>query len=289
MPSPIPSDAYIIIIGAMKAGTSSLYKVLDQHPSICAARMKEPEFFSQYQEHGLDVKKYEDVFNFDSSLHTHCLEASTGYTKFPHEVGVPKRMKEYGIDPYFIYSVRHPFRRIESEYNFSHLNYFSWAHNDITNPGLVQRSMYYRQIKEYFMFFPDKDRYFIVDFEDLVHNTEILANKIFEWVGLERRNVGIPEPENPTPSRSQIEHGLLSLPIPWREMIPSDLGKRALHFLRQFDSSAKRRLSEEEKDTVRKWLRVDIQRFGRTFDFPVEKWGFERKKSYSTQPVGNLG
>lgn len=37
MPDPIPVDAYALIIGAMKCGTSSLYDYLQGHPEICPA------------------------------------------------------------------------------------------------------------------------------------------------------------------------------------------------------------------------------------------------------------
>lgn len=41
----IPADAYLLIIGAMKCSTSSLFNYLAPHPSICPCITKEPEFF----------------------------------------------------------------------------------------------------------------------------------------------------------------------------------------------------------------------------------------------------
>src|ERR1700757_1899826 len=41
----MPCDAYVIIIGAMNCGTSSLYTYLAEHPEICPCITKEPEFF----------------------------------------------------------------------------------------------------------------------------------------------------------------------------------------------------------------------------------------------------
>ncbi len=77
MPNAIPRDAYAMIIGAMKCGTTSLYDYLQGHPEICSAITKEPEFFSENQDHGVQVKNYSDLFSFDNSIHKYTLEAST--------------------------------------------------------------------------------------------------------------------------------------------------------------------------------------------------------------------
>lgn len=45
MPGTIPHDRYLLIIGAMKCGTSSLYDYLSGHPQLCPALIKEPEYF----------------------------------------------------------------------------------------------------------------------------------------------------------------------------------------------------------------------------------------------------
>ena len=88
----IPKDAYAIIIGAMKCGTSSLYTYLEGHPEICPAVGKEPEFFSENQAITLQVDNYSDLWSFNESVHKYALEASTGYTKYPTEPNVAKNM-----------------------------------------------------------------------------------------------------------------------------------------------------------------------------------------------------
>ena len=47
--SEIQNDDFIIIIGSMKCGTSSLYNYLIEHPSICPCSIKEPEYFSVFK------------------------------------------------------------------------------------------------------------------------------------------------------------------------------------------------------------------------------------------------
>ena len=88
MSQTIPDDGFVIIVGAMKAGTTSLFDYLKAHPAICPAMMKEPEYFTHYQHHGfrargINIKQYSDLWQFDPSQHRYALEASTGYTKVP--------------------------------------------------------------------------------------------------------------------------------------------------------------------------------------------------------------
>lgn len=281
MASSIPPDAYVIIIGAMKSGTTFLFELLKQHPQICPSRTKEPEFFSGYP--GPEVERYEALFDFDPKTHVRCLEASTGYTKHPSSSakGVPKRMKEYGIEPLFIYSVRNPFERVESDFNFANLGYKPWAKDDILNSTSIQISKYFMQIREFLKYYPDKERYFIVDFEDIKNGPLKLAARIFEWMEVKRIEMKAPEPVGVTPSPSKIEEKLrrrfLKSPLPWRQILPSNLIEGVQKFLRKYGSSAKRKLTKDEKVKLRKLLKNDMRQFGESFNFPIEKWGFKRK------------
>src|SRR5688572_4882156 len=94
---------HAMIIGAMKSGTSSFYHYLIQHPQICPAKMKEPMFFTDYQLQKVSIDNYSDLWDFDSEKHKIALEASTGYTKYPFEPDVPRKISEYGIRPKMIY------------------------------------------------------------------------------------------------------------------------------------------------------------------------------------------
>ena len=98
----IPRDAYVLIIGAMRCGTTSLYTYLQGHPAICPAITKESEFFSEHQFHGVSVGNYCDLWTFDDTIHKYALEASTGYAKYPAEPNVARNIFFYGISPKFI-------------------------------------------------------------------------------------------------------------------------------------------------------------------------------------------
>lgn len=273
----LPPGRALMIIGAMKSGTSTLYSVLSQHPKICTCSVKEPEFFSTNQGHEVDAARYADLFDFDSGDYSYYMEGSTGYTKFPYELGVPDRIHEYGLKPRFIYIVRNPLDRIVSDYNFAQLNDKPWAQPDILNPPSIFKSMYHLQLREFMRAYPDRSRYFIADFDDLTDSPSRLANNILSWLGLDPIEVGTPTIVNKTPTPSRIEHMLrnqgvqnLYNKLPLAPAMFSAL-KRVL---RRVDRSAKRELTGDERDRAMRWLRSDMNRFSSDFDFPIEKWGF---------------
>lgn len=103
-----------LIIGAMKAGTTTLFDHLARHPEIAASRPKEPGFFAFDDVYANGRDWYEALFSFDGTRHRVALEASTDYAKFPHCGDVPARLAAFGGEFRLIYLLRHPLRRIES-------------------------------------------------------------------------------------------------------------------------------------------------------------------------------
>jgi len=115
MPERRPSTV-AIIIGAMKGGTTSLYRYLAQHPEVAPSRIKEPGFFAFDDIWCKGVEWYFGLWRFDQGAHKVALEASTDYTKRPYFPHVPEKMTSIeGVRFRFIYVMRHPLRRIESQ------------------------------------------------------------------------------------------------------------------------------------------------------------------------------
>lgn len=106
---------YIVIIGAMKSGTTTLFDQLAQHPAIAPASHKEPGFFAfeEVWQQGYDW--FDTLFDFDPDQHRYRLEASTDYTKAPFVSGVWERMTARpDVEFKLLYIMRHPLRRMES-------------------------------------------------------------------------------------------------------------------------------------------------------------------------------
>ena len=62
-----------IIIGAMKAATTSLYTYLKQHPNIFMTTIKEPMFFNNLDQKREYILKGKAKKNIENISHSRCL------------------------------------------------------------------------------------------------------------------------------------------------------------------------------------------------------------------------
>lgn len=103
----------LIVIGAMKSGTTSLFRYLGMHPEIGLARRKELDFFVGERNYGRGELWYSQQFPADTRWRC---EASPNYTKFPLFQGVPERMRAHVPRAHLLYVVRDPVDRLRSHY-----------------------------------------------------------------------------------------------------------------------------------------------------------------------------
>ena len=104
-----------LIVGAMKAGTTTLYRDLDLHPDVAMPEQKEPETLVRWTDREDIERDYRELFAKaqPGSIRG---EASTAYTKRPHHEGVAARAREINPDLRVVYLRRDPFERIVSHY-----------------------------------------------------------------------------------------------------------------------------------------------------------------------------
>lgn len=243
----IPKDAFAIIIGAMKCGTTSIYNYLCQHPQVRPALVKEPEFFSENQNHRLDCESYEQLWSFKEGDRI-ALEASTGYTKYPLEIGVPARMFQYGIYPKFIYCVRNPIDRIISQHEYA--KRFDWGDQEITSDQLIKISSYWLQLSQFRRFF-SKDRILILDFEELTTQPIDAINRVFSFLDLEPFDV---------------DYSLIYN----KAGVTDELGNN----LNGGDAFLRTVVTDNLDEFLRESLKADMCRFRDEYSFDVGKWGF---------------
>lgn len=103
------------ILGAMKAGTSSLFDYLCQHPAILPPLRKEVHFFTRGWNAGKGFDWYAAHFPLRRRSRRHCLtgEATPGYLFDPD---VPGRIARYRPDAKLIVVLRNPVDRAVSQY-----------------------------------------------------------------------------------------------------------------------------------------------------------------------------
>lgn len=107
----------IIIIGAPRCGTTSLFNWLGQHPSVCASVPKESRFFEAEYHNGPDFF-YEKYFpDFSSRKHSIRLTARPQLSW----VGFcAQRVKNVSPDAHIIMMVRNPIERAYSGWKLIH-------------------------------------------------------------------------------------------------------------------------------------------------------------------------
>lgn len=161
-----------IVIGAMKSGTTSLFKWLSTIRGIAASRPKDTKFFlneSQGGNYSKGLDWYAAQF-LDNSETVWRMEASTHYSKYPDYKGVPKRISESLAKPKLIYVVRNPVER-----SLSHFFHNLVVDGTVTNINAslacfeckyFYYSDYALQLTQYLKYFR-KDVLFIAAFLDI--------------------------------------------------------------------------------------------------------------------------
>ncbi|MFQ5604278.1 MAG: sulfotransferase [bacterium] len=176
----------LIVIGAMKCGTSSLHQYLSLHPQICMSKIKEPAFFIKERNWVKGVEWYKSIFEYHAPIMG---ESSTSYTKDPTFKGVPERMFSIVPDAKLIYLVRDPLKRIVSHYIHMVVHYGEKRSieeaicEDHINQ-YISYSKYYSQLVKFLEYY-SLENLLLINFDDFVANTKDTMGKIFNFLNLD--------------------------------------------------------------------------------------------------------
>jgi hypothetical protein len=200
-----------LIIGAAKAGTTTLYKYLSRHPQIYMSTPKEPDFFSKNELYNQGVEWYASLFS-QASPSQICGEASTAYThQIPLIPEIPERIFRLLPQVKLIYLLRHPVDRAYSNY-VQQIKAFQIQRKNANQPAfkvpetfeeLLQRgrqviyandymegidpiaaSNYIEQIEKYLQFFP-KESFLFLLLEDFSHYPQKTLREVCQFIGVD--------------------------------------------------------------------------------------------------------
>jgi hypothetical protein len=178
----------IVVIGAAKAGTTSMLNYLDVHTEIAVSTEKEMRFF-QDPDGRTWVGEYQAHFPVGTRFRA---EASPAYSNASCYPGVVDRMAEMVPDARILYLVRDPIDRIVAEY----VERLQWRsaggtldHRlaDAADPRnyLVAASRYATQLREYQRRFA-AEQIMVVDLADLSADVVGVMGEVFDFLELER-------------------------------------------------------------------------------------------------------
>lgn len=175
-----------LIIGAMKAGTTSLYHYLYEHPEVFMASPKELDFFVASRNWHRGVGWYEAHFE-GAGAAVAVGEASPNYSKAHSDSGVADRIADVLPDAKLLYIVRDPIERIRSMY--AHLVDEGVERRSIDDAvagddDYLQTSRYALQLRPFLERFP-RDRVLVMSSETLRDNRREALSRIFRFVGVD--------------------------------------------------------------------------------------------------------
>ncbi|SDF88258.1 Sulfotransferase domain-containing protein [Limimonas halophila] len=280
-----------LVIGAMKAGTTSLYHYLSQHPQVAPSSIKEPAFFADDAVWNRGVDWYMALWDPDPHQHRVALEASTDYTKRPFLPLVPERIATLpGVRVRFIYLMRHPLRRLESQARHAARVGAELAHmieptRDFSlDAGVSERgimtSRYAYQLDAFTARFPAADVLPLV-FEDMKAAPQATLDRVCDFLGLDRFEPAAFATHNSAADRKQP-------PPVWAQLarVPAARALAARVTSSAFRKRLRRRLGHEvpgrfqltaeEEATVLNILGPDLGRLRDNYGIdPRRAWGID--------------
>ncbi len=175
----------LIVIGAMKSGTTSLHYYLHLHPQIAMSKEKELDYFIEQKNWCNGRIWYESHFTGKAKVYG---ESSVNYTNFPQVRNVPRRMYYLVPDAKLIYVLRDPIERIISHYIHSYANgneNRSFAKAILHPEGeYLCRSKYYMQLEQFLKYYPNSS-ILIINQEELYINRVNTLQEIFRFLGVD--------------------------------------------------------------------------------------------------------
>ncbi|MDA8016074.1 MAG: sulfotransferase [Thermoanaerobaculia bacterium] len=278
----------LLIIGAVKAGTSSLHHYLDLHPEVAMSARKELGFFMDPPRGNWDKgwDWYRRQWPSEPSPAIKITgEATPQYSYYPRFAEVPERIAEFLPQAKILYLVRDPVARIVSHYLHNYRHRYETddinshlLHADPEDSVYFAASRYAVQIERYLKLFP-REQIQVVELEQLKKLPDETMASIFTFLGIDAgfRHEGFAVAENRTRDKRRRTwlgeklDALRATSLLSRVPVPSSVG--ALYRKRIARAKVKRpELRSETIDRIQEILHPDVQKLRRLFDRDFDHW-----------------
>ncbi|MCP4609543.1 MAG: sulfotransferase domain-containing protein [Planctomycetes bacterium] len=261
-----------LVIGAAKAGTTSLYSYLKEHPQIFMSPIKETKYFAYEgkptktflgtNEHFpvTTIEKYMNLFE-DATHELVIGEASPRYMWSPVAA---ERIKELIPEAKLLAVLRNPADRAFSDYmmGVTRREDKREMEDALSEDGhYIQLGFYHGQLKRYFDIFP-RDQIKIYLFEELKQDTLSVMRDVFDYLGVDttfepdvisRHNVG-GTPKNKTLNMllMKIEHTdtIKTMAPSWAARGYRSIRKKNLGDKAEFSRDLRRRLIDIYRNDI---------------------------------------
>jgi hypothetical protein len=194
-----------LIAGAPRAGTTFLYKMLDQHPDVYLAKPlnPEPKFFLIDDEFQKGLGYYSEKYFSAADARAAVGEKSTNYLEAPC---VPGRIRQLLPGVKLLFTLRNPIERAYSNYLWSKQNrleslsfdeavekeavreaQYSPSHRYSRPFSYVSRGMYAAHLRPYLAAFPT-EQIKVIFLEDLEDRPQAEIDAICRYLGVQRHS-----------------------------------------------------------------------------------------------------
>ena len=192
------------IVGAPKAGTTSLYYYLNEHPEIEMSTQKETDFFSDsaIQKQGLyygknridTLEKYHNLF--PTTQEKKYGEASVSYLFYED---VPEKIKAYNSKGKIIIMLRNLVDRAFSHYLMDYrLGLISSTLEEVIESRsynkksklfyqqYIELGLYFKQVKRYLEIFGSENVHIIL-YQDFKNDIEVVMKKVYHFLEVDSK------------------------------------------------------------------------------------------------------
>ena len=220
-----------LIIGAQKAGTSSLYHYLAQHPHLSPSYFKKEINFFEQRYGKKSLKWYQSHFELTKPGQL-TFEASTNYLPFPW---APERITKQFPGIKVIVLLRNPIERAWSQHKHQirsneetldfqgaidrELSQMDKVETDLLsdptgfskfyrNYSYLRRGLYYQQIQNWLKFVK-REQIYITTADDFFSDPEKICTEIFDFLGVEPCELNVGKAYNQGDGKSDIPEDTL--------------------------------------------------------------------------------
>ena len=281
------------IVGAPKAGTTSLYHYLNEHPKISMSSVKEPNYFSHEELENQKLYYKSNKINSLDNYHNLFLtreanliygEASVSYLFYKN---VPEKIKTYNKNAKIIILLRNPIERAFSHYlmdarlgliseSFESVvdSFETTDKNKLFYQQYIELGKYYNQISNYKRLFNDKN-ILIIDYEDFKNKTSLYVSNVFDFLQIDtsfKPNLDLTHNTFRKPKFTFIEklYSNHSIRCLINQLIPS----KFKNYINQmvYDKKDKPILSQDLRERLKSIFKNDVNKLSNMLNKDFSKW-----------------
>jgi len=186
----------LMIVGAQKAGTTSLKNYLSEHPEITSHLQTEFSFFANHEEFEQGYERIRQIF-FSQKEDEHKIVAkNVGIYNRKYAI---ERLYQHNPHCLLVFVIRNPVERAFSSFSMQKSNGWTQSLDDLKQAvanyeagnknvlyhNFISLGLYTRQLKNIYEYFP-KEQVMVILFEDFKKNPLRICQNIFSRLEVDR-------------------------------------------------------------------------------------------------------